>query len=53
MKINKVLAQEIAEKVMTVIPYNVNIMDETGKIIRSGDVNRKDNFHQGAIAAVE
>lgn len=26
MKINKVLAQEIVDKVMTVIPYNVNIM---------------------------
>jgi carbohydrate diacid regulator len=41
MKINKVLAQEIADKVMTVIPYNVNIMDETGMIIGSGDAYRK------------
>ncbi|MFB3170203.1 sugar diacid recognition domain-containing protein [Neobacillus sp. 179-C4.2 HS] len=53
MKINKVLAQEIADKVMTVIPYNVNIMDETGMIIGSGDANRKGSFHQGAIAAIE
>lgn len=53
MKINKVLAQEITDKVMTVIPYNVNIMDETGMIIGSGDANRKGNFHQGAIAAIQ
>lgn len=53
MKINKFLAQEIADKVMTVIPYNVNIMDETGMIIGSGDANRKGKMHQGAIAAVE
>ncbi|PEQ95449.1 sugar diacid recognition protein [Bacillus sp. AFS006103] len=53
MKINRVLAQEIADKVMMVIPYNVNIMDEVGMIIGSGNANRIDTFHQGAISAVE
>lgn len=53
MKINKILAQEIAEKVMKVIPYNVNIMDEVGLIIGSGDKKRIDTYHQGAISAIE
>ena len=53
MKINRALAQEIADKVMMVIPYNVNIMDEVGMIIGSGNANRIGAFHQGAISAVE
>jgi carbohydrate diacid regulator len=53
MKINKVLAQEIANKVMKVLPYNVNIMDEIGLIIGSGDQERIGTYHQGAIAAIE
>ena len=52
MKINTMLAQEIANKVMKVIPYNVNIMDEIGLIIGSGDQERIDTYHQGAIAAI-
>jgi carbohydrate diacid regulator len=53
MKINKVLAQEIADKVMRVIPYKVNIMDENGLIIGSGDKERIDTSHEGAITAIE
>ncbi|WP_223587972.1 CdaR family transcriptional regulator [Neobacillus bataviensis] len=53
MKMNKVLAQEIADKVMKVIPYNVNIMDEIGLIIGSGDEERINTYHQGAISAIE
>ena len=53
MKINKVLAQEIANKVMKVIPYNVNIMDEIGVIIGSGEPERIGTYHQGAISAIE
>ncbi len=53
MIINKVLAQEIADKVMKVIPYNVNIMDEVGLIIGSGDKKRIDTYHQGAMTAIE
>lgn len=52
MKINRVLAQEIADKVMMVIPYNVNIMDEGGIIIGSGVADRIGTYHQGAISAV-
>ncbi|WP_160725492.1 CdaR family transcriptional regulator [Bacillus sp. USDA818B3_A] len=53
MKINQILAQEIADKVMNVIPYNVNIMDEIGLIIGSGDQNRIGTYHQGAVSAIE
>lgn len=53
MKMNRVLAQEIAEKVMLVIPYNVNIMDENGSIIGSGEADRIGTYHQGAISAIE
>lgn len=52
MKINKILAQEIADKVMMVIPHNVNIMDEVGLIIGSGDTDRIGTYHQGAITAI-
>lgn len=53
MIINKDLAQEIADKVMKVIPYNVNIMDEIGRIIGSGDPQRLNTYHKGAISAIE
>jgi carbohydrate diacid regulator len=53
MIINKVLAQEIANKVMKVLPYNVNIMDDIGLIIGSGDQERIGTYHQGAIKAIE
>jgi carbohydrate diacid regulator len=53
MKISRVLAQEIANKVMLVIPYNVNIMDESGMIIGSGEADRIGTYHQGAISALE
>jgi carbohydrate diacid regulator len=53
MKVNKVLAQEIADKVMKVIPYKVNIMDENGLIIGSGDKERIDTSHEGAISAIQ
>ncbi|MFL6516628.1 MAG: CdaR family transcriptional regulator, partial [Bacillus sp. (in: firmicutes)] len=53
MKINNELAQEIANKVMNVLPYNVNIMDDIGLIIGSGDPERIGSFHHGAVAAIE
>jgi len=53
LKIYQALAQEISDKVMKVIPYNVNIMDEIGLIIGSGDPNRIGTYHQGAVSAIE
>lgn len=38
---------------MTVIPYNVNIMDKVGTIIGSGEPERIGTYHQGALSAIE
>lgn len=37
---------------MAAIPYNINIMDEQGIIIASGDRNRIGTIHRGAIEAI-
>jgi carbohydrate diacid regulator len=52
-RINHVLAQEIANKVMKVIPHNVNIMDHAGVIIGTGDHERLNTYHHGAIDAIK
>ena len=46
------LAQNIVDKMMDVIPYNVNIMNNEGVIIGSGDKKRIGQFHQGAVKAI-
>lgn len=38
LKLDKIQANKIVEKLMADIPYNINIMDERGKIIASGDL---------------
>jgi carbohydrate diacid regulator len=51
--ISEELAQEIADKIMHEIPYNVNIMNEKGIIIGSGDRERIGTLHNGAVMAIE
>ena len=51
--LSKELAQNIVDKMMDVIPYNVNVMDYKGKIIGSGDYLRIGNLHEGAKKALE
>ena len=46
-------AQKIADRIMQIIPYNINIMDYDGIIIASGDENRIGTIHQGAVKAIE
>lgn len=46
-------AQKIADGIMQIIPYNINIMDRDGIIIASGDERRIGTIHQGAIKALE
>ncbi|PLR99246.1 CdaR family transcriptional regulator [Bacillus sp. T33-2] len=46
-------AQNIVDKMMKDIPYNINIMDRTGIIIGSGDKERIGTLHQGAVAAIK
>lgn len=51
-KLTEKLAQNIVDKMMGVVPYNINIMDEKGVIIGSGDRSRLGQLHQGAVTAV-
>ncbi|MDS0525721.1 helix-turn-helix domain-containing protein [Clostridium sp. SHJSY1] len=52
MKLSRAIAQKIVSEMMDVIPYNINVMDENGVIIGSGDRNRVGNIHEGAIKAI-
>ncbi|MGV8983016.1 CdaR family transcriptional regulator [Clostridium sp.] len=45
-------AQNIVDRMMNVIPYNVNIMNNKGIIIGSGDKNRLYKLHEGALEAI-
>jgi carbohydrate diacid regulator len=47
------LAQNIVDKMMKDIPYNINIMDHTGVIIGSGNPERIGTLHHGAVAAIK
>jgi carbohydrate diacid regulator len=53
MKLSKTIAQKIVSEMMNVVPYNINVMDEKGVIIGSGDIKRIGNIHEGAIKAIE
>ncbi|WP_045523314.1 CdaR family transcriptional regulator [Neobacillus niacini] len=46
-------AQNIVNKMMKDIPYNINIMDKTGVIIGSGSKERIGTLHNGAVAAIK
>ncbi|WP_369308862.1 sugar diacid recognition domain-containing protein [Providencia rettgeri] len=47
------LAQEIVDRTMRIIDCNINVMDENGCIIGSGDSNRLGEFHEGALLAIK
>lgn len=47
------LAQEIVDKMIKDIPYSINIMNEKGMIIGSGDRSRVGTLHQGAVQAIQ
>lgn len=51
--INSVLAKKIVEKMMDIIPYNVNIIDKNGIIIASGDEGRIGQVHFIAMEALK
>lgn len=51
-KLTERLAQNIVDKMMEVVPYNVNIMNSEGIIIGSGDRNRIGKLHEGALKAI-
>lgn len=47
------LAQNIVNKMMKDIPFNINIMDKTGVIIGSGNKDRIGTLHHGAVSAIK
>ncbi|WP_438445051.1 CdaR family transcriptional regulator [Gorillibacterium sp. sgz5001074] len=45
-------AQNIVDRMMKDIPYNINLMDRTGMIIGSGQKARIGTLHPGAVEAI-
>jgi len=52
-KIVHKLAQDIVDKTMKILGKNINIMDENGIIIGSGDKKRLNKFHEGAAKVIK
>lgn len=52
MKLHKQTAEQIVKRAMQIIPHSVNVMDETGMIIASGDPKRLNQHHTGAVLAL-
>jgi len=50
--LNSVLAQDIVDRTMRIIPFNVNVMDASGTILASGDPARIGELHTGALLAL-
>lgn len=51
--LNPDVARSIAERAMSVLPYNVNLMDSEGKIIATGEPDRLGTFHEGAARVLK
>ena len=46
------LAQDIVDRTMRIIPFNVNVMDGRGIILGSGETSRIRELHSGALLAL-
>ena len=51
--LSKELAKSMVERTMNVVNYNINIMNENGVIIASGDKERIGTIHEGSIIALQ
>lgn len=51
--LDKSLAQEIVNRTMQIIKRNINVMNDKGVIIGSGDESRIDSIHEGALRVIE
>lgn len=49
MQLNTTIARQIVERTMKIIKFSVNVMDDQGLIIGSGDPSRLNQKHDGAI----
>lgn len=50
--LNTDLAQDIVNRTMKIIPFNVNVMDAKGTILASGNLARIGELHAGALLAL-
>ncbi len=46
------LAQQIVDRTMKIIGYNINVMNGQGVILASGDLDRINQQHEGALLAI-
>lgn len=46
------LAEQIVQRTMQIIHYNINVMNKHGRIIASGDTTRVGEKHDGAMLAI-
>jgi len=53
MEITTELAYPIVQRVMSFVDFNINIMNHRGVIVASGDKNRLNQRHDGAIQVLE
>ena len=53
LKITHELAQQIVDRTINIIGKNINIMDQNGFIIGTGDKSRLDQFHEGAALVIK
>lgn len=51
-KLDTVLAQDIVNRTMRIIPFNINVMDAKGVILASTDPARIGELHAGALLAL-
>ncbi len=52
MQLDKVIAQNIVKRTMSIINCSVNVMDHRGAIIASGNPARLNQLHTGAVLAL-
>lgn len=50
--LNSPLAQQIVDRTMVIIGHNINVMNNQGVILGSGDNNRIGSVHEGALLAI-
>lgn len=53
MRLEPALGQSIVDRMMQTIPYNINIMNEHGYIIASGDKSRINTLHVGSLDSIK
>jgi carbohydrate diacid regulator len=51
--LTRTIAQEIVDRTMKILSRNINVMDENGVIIGSGDRSRIGKIHEGALIVIK